>query len=94
MNHRDNGMSWSLCMCEQRENEESQKRKSHVTFGTAAATKVVFGMFSLIALVSNITIPKHQTNPNATYTKHVVNWFHEVNDLYNGTLNEVHHFLH
>ena len=62
LNHHDNGMSWSLCMCEQRENEESQKRKSHVTFGTAAATKVVFGMFSLIALVSNITIPKHQTD--------------------------------
>ena len=82
-----------ICVYNGKINNLQKQFKDHVTFGTEEATKVVFGMFSLIALVSNITIPKHQTNPNATYTKHVVNWFHEVNDLYNGTLNEVHHFL-
>ena len=39
-----------------------EKRKSHITFGTAEATKLVFGMFLLIALDTNITIPKYQKN--------------------------------
>ena len=41
----------------------------YTTYGTAAATKVGFGVFSLFALASNVTIPKHQTYPNKTYTE-------------------------
>ena len=74
--------------------KNSQERKAHVNFGTAAATKVVFGLFLIIALATNIKIPKYRTNPNATYTKQVMNRFHEVNELYDGILNEVHHFLY
>ena len=51
-------------------------------------------MFSLIALASNLTIPEHQTNPNSTYNKQVVNRFHEVNGLYDVNLNEIHHFMY
>ena len=94
LNSRDNGMCWNPRLREQQGLKKNKKIKTHVTYGIEAATKVVFGLLLIIALSTNITMPKHQTNPNATYTKHVVNWFHEVNDLYNGTLNEVHHFLH
>ena len=69
-----------ICM-NNRITKDSQKRKSHVTFGTVKDTKVVFVLFSLILLVTNITIPKHGSNPNATYTKQVVNRFHELNEL-------------
>ena len=74
--------------------EESKKRKSHITYGSVAATKAVFGMFSLIALASNIIMPEHRTHKNLTYTKQVLNWFHEVNELYDGTLNIIHHFMY
>ena len=74
--------------------EESKKRKDHVTFVTAAAMKVVFGLFSLIALVGNITIPEHRTHENLTYIKQVINQFHEVNELYDDTLNKIHYFMY
>ena len=61
--------------------EESKKLKAHVTFGTAAATKVVFGLFLLIALARNIKMPEHQTHENLTYTEQVTSRFHEVNEL-------------
>ena len=31
---------------------------------------------------------------NATFTEQVMNRFHEVNELYYGTLNKVHHFFY
>ena len=51
-------------------------------------------MFSLFVFASNITMPKHQTNPNANFTEQAMNCFHEINELYYGTLNEVHHFFY
>ena len=59
LNIHENGLRRSPRLCEQQDMEETKKRKAHVTFGTAAATKVVFGMFSLIALARNITMPEH-----------------------------------
>ena len=41
MNPHENGIFQSLSLLEQRENEDSQKRKSHTAFGTMAATVVV-----------------------------------------------------
>ena len=59
-----------------------------------APTKVAFGLFSLVTLATNTKIPEHQTNPNSTFTEQVMNQFHEVNELYDGTLNEVHHLFY
>ena len=39
-------------------------------------------------------MPKQQTNTNTTFTEQVMNWFHEVNGLYDGTLNKIHHFFY
>ena len=39
-------------------------------------------------------MPNHQINPESTYTEKVLNRFHEVNELYDGTLNEVHHLMY
>ena len=39
-------------------------------------------------------MPQHQTKKNATFTQQVTSRFHEVNELYDGTLNEVHHLLY
>ena len=97
-NPRENGLRRSPRLLEQekrkREEAHPKKRKAHVTFGTAAATKVVFGLFSLFAMASNLTMPKHQINKDATFTEHCVNRFHEVNELYDGTMNEIHHLMY
>ena len=71
-----------------------QKLKEHSTYGTVEATKVAFGVFSLFALASIVTISKHQTNPNTTYTEKVMNKLHEVNDIYDVTLNKIHHLFY
>ena len=73
--------------------KNSQKRKSHVSFGTADVTKIGLGLFLLFALATNVVVPQHQTEKNATFNQHVMNRLHEVNELYDGTLNEVHHLL-
>ena len=31
---------------------------------------------------------------NGTFTEQVMNLFHEVNKLYDGTLNKIHHFFY
>ena len=59
LNPHKNGLRQSPHVREQRDVEESKKRKAHVTFGTAAATKVVFRTSLLIALESNITMSEH-----------------------------------
>ena len=95
MDPPENGLAGSPRLREQREKDKEtlQKRKAHVSFGTAAATKLVFGMFLLIALATNAVVPQHRTEKNATFTQNIMNRFHEVNDLYDGTLNKVHHLL-
>ena len=37
---------------------------------------------------------EHQTHKNITYTKQVMNRFHEVIELYDSTLNKIHHFMY
>ena len=39
-------------------------------------------------------MPNHRIKPDTTYTKQVMNLFHEVNELYYGTLNEMHHLIY
>ena len=38
-------------------------------------------------------MPSHRISKSASFTEHVVNRFHEVNELYDGTLNKVHHMM-
>ena len=86
----------SPCLREQqeRDKETSQKRKAHVSFGTEDATKLGFGLFLLSALGTNVVVPQHWTENNATFTQQVMNRIHEVNELYDGTLKEVHHLVY
>ncbi len=57
-NPSENGLCRSPCLKELREKEDAKNRKAHVPFGKAAATKIVFGLFLLFALASNLTIQK------------------------------------
>ena len=75
LNQYENELHKSPSIRELWEKEELQKRKAHTTYDTTVATKVAFGVFSLFSIASSVTIPKHQKNPNATYTEHVMNYF-------------------
>jgi hypothetical protein len=39
-------------------------------------------------------MPKHRISKDATFSEHCVNRFHEVHELYDGTMNEVHHLMY
>ena len=60
MNPHKNGLCQSPRLREQweKDKEALQKRKAHVSFGTTAATKLGFGLFSLIALATNVVVPQ------------------------------------
>ena len=90
----DNGLRWSARLRGSQEKEEMQKRKLHTTYSTAEATKVAFGMFSLFALTSIITMPKHWKNTNAEFTEKDIKQLHEVKELYDGTLNKIYHLFY
>ena len=63
LNPHNNVLRRSLCLREQRENEKLQNSKSYVTFGIAVATKLFFGLFFMIALVTNIKNSKTKNKP-------------------------------
>ena len=64
-------------------------QKAHVTWATKA-TRVI-SLFTLYSLVSDIKIdmPAYNISPTATLANRAVCRFHEVNELYNGTLNSI-----
>ena len=94
MNPHENGLCRSPRLREKKEGNIPNKRKAHTAYGTSALTKVALGLYSLVALASTIKIPEHKLNPNETYTEQVMNRFHKVNELYDGTLNEVHQLIY
>ena len=77
LNPHENVLRRSARLRESQEKEELQKCKVHTTYGTAAAIKLDFGVFSLFDLASSIIVPKHRTNANAAFTEQVMNQFHE-----------------
>jgi hypothetical protein len=65
--------------------------KAHVTWASKV-TKVVtlLSIFSFMSNVSNL--PSYNISPMATLADKMVCRFHEVNKLYNGTLNAIHSY--
>ena len=66
----------------------------HTTYGTVSSTKVAFDVFLLFDLARSITITKHRTNTNVTFTEQVMNCFQEVSELYDGSLHKIHYFFY
>ncbi len=63
--------------------------KAHVTWATKATRAIsLFTLFSLNTDVK-INMPVYNISPTATLAKRAVCRFHEVNELYDGTLNSI-----
>ena len=71
---------------------EAKQKKAHVSFATRL-TKAI-SLFTVLCTVSDKlpSMPAHQVRPHATFTDRMMTKFHELNELYDGTLNEMHHF--
>ena len=87
MNLHEAGLRRSPCL-QELEAKKSNK-KAHVTWATKA-TRVI-SLFTLYSLVTDIKIdmPAYNISPSATLAECVVCRFHEVNELYDGTLNSI-----
>ena len=68
------------------------KQKSHVTFG-ATVLKTVY-LFTFLCNVKDSlpSMPYYPIKPNASLTARAMHRFRELNKLYDGTVNQLHHF--
>jgi hypothetical protein len=64
-------------------------KKTHFTWATK--TTQAISLFTLFSLVTDVKIdmPAYNISPTATLAEHAVCRFHEVNELYGGTLNSI-----
>ena len=68
---------------------KKSNKKAHVTWATKA-TRVI-SLFTLYSFVTDVKInmPAYNTSPSATLAERAVCRFHQVNELYDGTLNSI-----
>ena len=78
------------CIRNKREAAAKERHKAHTIY--RATTKILFSLLIMFALISEFTMPKHNMNEHLTFRDRLVNKHHEVNELYDGTLNHVQHF--
>ena len=85
------GLSCSLSLKENAANN-GIKKKAHVTFG-ATLLKTI-SLFTLLCNVKDSlpSMPSYPMKPNASFTARAMHRFHEQNELYDGTVNQLHHF--
>ena len=80
-----------LCRPPRLQELEAKKstKKAHVTWATKATQ--VISLFTLYSLITDVKIdmPAYNISPSATLAEHVVCCFHEVNKLYDSTLNSI-----
>ena len=90
-NLHESGLRCSPCLKEKAATS-GEKRKAHVTFG-ATITKVIL-LFDFFSNVKDLApcMPLYELNPNASSTTRAMHRFHELNELYDVTVNHLHHF--
>ena len=62
-NPRENGLRQYPCLREKKKKEEAKNRIYHITFCTSAATKLIYGFFTLVSFTRNFSMPSHRKNP-------------------------------
>jgi hypothetical protein len=68
---------------------ERRHEKAHVTWATKMPRVVT--LFTLFSFVSDykVAAPSYALSPNASYTDRMVSCVHELNKLYDGTMNTI-----
>ena len=76
----------------QKAKQTAKQKKAHVTFVRRLPKLVVPLLTLLCTVINKVSMPAHQTSPTASFTERSMSRLHELNELYNGTLNELHTF--
>jgi len=71
-------------------NEPTKTAKAHVTYGSTR--RAAFTLFAFVCSGLQFEMPSHQLSPNATFFEKSVSRLHEVNELIDGSLNELSYF--
>jgi hypothetical protein len=69
------------------------QQKAHVPAHAAWSTrtkKSVSALITLFSFVSHVTVPDHELPTHATLSDHLIKRFEELNEHYNGTMNQIH----
>ena len=92
INLHESGLRRSERIKKQRQdaNGNSSKQKAHKAFGTVA--KKVAWLGGVYALITTAQMPSHPLPPNASMSTKILNTFHECNELYDGTINQIHNY--
>jgi hypothetical protein len=81
------GLCQSPCLKELVE-KNATHHKAHVTWASKAMKVVT--LLSIFLFVADIRLPSFPISPQATLCEKMVTRIHEVNELYDGTLNTIH----
>ena len=62
---------------------------AHVAWGTRTK-RSVSALITLFSFVSHVTVPDHELLTHATLSDHMIKRFEELNEHYDGTMNQIH----
>jgi hypothetical protein len=62
---------------------------AHVAWGTRTK-RSVSALITLFSFVSHVTVPDHELLTHAKLSYHMIKRFQELNEHYNGTMNQIH----
>jgi len=92
INLRESGLRCSARIAAQNTaKSNTPKAKVHVAYGTRMA-KTIVDLFTLFSFASKVMMPQHRMEKNMSYTDLMVNKFEEINEHYDGTVNNIHFF--
>ncbi len=71
--------------------QQKAHNPAYVAWGTKTK-RSVSALITLFSFVSHVTVPDHELPTHATLSDHVIKHFEELNEHYDGTMNQ-RHFL-
>ncbi len=69
--------------------QQKAHEPAHVAWGTRTK-RSVSALITHFSFVSHVTVPDHELPTHATFSNHVIKRFEELNEHYNGTINQIH----
>jgi hypothetical protein len=69
--------------------QQKAHHPAHVAWGTRTK-RSVSALITLFSFVSHVTIPDHELPIHATLSDHMIKCFEELNEHYDGTMNQIH----
>ncbi len=69
--------------------QQKAHNPAHVAWGTRTK-RSVSALITLFSFVSHVTAPDHELPTHATLSDHMIKRFEELNEHYNGTMNQIH----